>query len=291
MSKHDSRHLHLPGRHELGQNHLVDDRIIARVADLVRAEPPGPVLEYGAGDGALTEVLVTLGRSVTAVEIDPRRVRTLRTRFGDRADVVHADLLTHRPAGTGHHIVSNVPFHLTTPLLRRLLDAGDWRTATLLVQWEVARKRAGIGGTTMLTALWWPWYEFSLAGRVPAAAFRPRPAVDGGLLVMRRRAKPLVSESERDDYQRLVRAVFTGRGTGLRGILTRLGEARRVARWLREEGLSGGELPRRLTAHQWVRLFRTVGGPGPAPQRGGPDRRGRREEPPARLPHHGGRTS
>ncbi|APU12922.1 MULTISPECIES: 23S ribosomal RNA methyltransferase Erm [Actinoalloteichus] len=255
MSKHNPR---LPGRHELGQNHLVDDRVISRIAELIRAEAPGPVLELGAGDGALTNALISTGRSVTAVEIDPRRVQTLRRRFGDRAEVVHADLLTHQAACPGHHIVSNVPFHLTTPLLRRLLDLRDWRTAVLLLQWEVARKRAGVGGTTMLTALWWPWYEFTLAGRVPAAAFRPIPAVDGGLLIMRRRVESLAPGDERSDYQRLVRSVFTGRGTGLRGILTRLAPEPLVNRWLRSEGFTGAELPRRLSAEQWIGLYRVI---------------------------------
>ncbi|AOS61688.1 23S ribosomal RNA methyltransferase Erm [Actinoalloteichus hymeniacidonis] len=252
MSKNHPR---LPGRHELGQNHLVDKRVPTRIAELLREETPGPILEYGAGDGALTSALLTTGRDLTAIEIDPRRVRDLRRRFGSRAEVVHADLLTYRPATVGHHIVSNVPFHLTTPLLRKLLDADDWSSAILLLQWEVARKRAGVGGATMLTALWWPWYEFHLAGRVAATAFRPVPAVDGGVLIMRRRAAPLVAVAERAAYQRLVRSVFTGRGTGLRGILTRLAPPPSINRWLRAEGLTGGELPRRLTAEHWVSLY------------------------------------
>ncbi len=64
--------------------------------------------------------------------------------------VVHGDALRtrlDRPV-----VVGNLPFHLTTPILRRLLAAGGWTEAVLLTQWEVARKRAGVGGRTMLTA-------------------------------------------------------------------------------------------------------------------------------------------
>ena len=96
-----------------------------------------------------------------------------------------------------HHVVSNVPFGITTPLLRHLLDQRAWTTAVLMLQWEVARKRAAVGGTTLLTASWWPWYAFELAGRVPAAAFRPRPSVDAGILVLRRRDRPLLDDAER----------------------------------------------------------------------------------------------
>ena len=131
-----------------------------------------------------------------------------------------------------HHVIANVPFSLTTPLLRRLLQQNHWDTAVLLLQWEVARKRAGVGGTTMLTASWWPWYEFSLGKRVPAAAFTPMPTVDGGILIIRRRAVPLVPSELLKDYQYLVRQAFTGPGHGLRVILWRHFPDRIVDDWM-----------------------------------------------------------
>lgn len=94
---------------------------------------------------------------------------------------------------------------------------------------EVARKRAAVGGTTLLTASWWPWYEFALAGRVPARAFRPVPSVDGGLLVLRRRAAPLLED--RGAYQRFVRSAF-------------------------DRGRVDGQRPRDLDAGRWVAAFR-----------------------------------
>lgn len=241
------------GRHELGQNFLVDRRVVARLADLV---PPGPVLELGAGDGALTRQLAARPGDVTAVELDPGRVARLRRALGRRVRVVHADMLRFRPDGTypgDYQVVSNLPFGITTPLLRHLLGQRAWASAVLLVQWEVARKRAAVGGTTLLTASWWPWYEFALAGRVPSAAFRPRPGVDGGILVIRRRETPLVAPSARPAYQRLVRQAFSG---------DRLLPAVRPALpgaggWLSANGLDAAVRPRELTAQQWADLYET----------------------------------
>lgn len=205
----------LGGRHELGQNLLIDKRFPQSMTEILRHAPPHPVLELGAGNGAVTEALVAAGLPVTAVEIDPRAAVALRRRVAGRAEVVEADMLGFDYGPRPHHVVSNVPFGITTPFLRRLLPAKHWHTAVLLVQWEVARKRAAVGGTTLLTATWWPWYEFGLAARVPAAAFRPAPAVDGGILVIHRRGCPLVEVAERPGYQRLVREIFTGAGFGL----------------------------------------------------------------------------
>ncbi|GII53563.1 hypothetical protein Pth03_19520 [Planotetraspora thailandica] len=156
-------------------------------------------------------------------------------------------------------IVGNVPFHLTTPILRRLLPAGHWQAAVLLVQWEVARRRAGVGGASMLTASWWPWHEFELHRRVPARSFRPVPSVDGGLLTMTRRPVPLVGE--RGPYQEFVRQVFTGRGRGLGEILHRTGRIDRVAvrEWMRDAGVMPHALPKDLTAAQWASLWHQAG--------------------------------
>ncbi len=73
-------------------------------------------------------------------------------------------------------VVGNIPFHLTTPILRRLLSSATWQHAVVLTQWEVARKRAGVGGRTMMTAQAAPWFDFVLDSRVPAGCFTRGPA-------------------------------------------------------------------------------------------------------------------
>lgn len=244
------------GRHELGQNFLNHRPTIARIVRLVAATS-GPILELGAGDGALTRELARLGRPVTALELDPRRAdRVRRALPGVR--VVHADMLRH-PIGDGA-VVGNIPFHLTTPTLRRLLAARQWDAAVLLTQWEVARKRAGVGGGTMMTAQAAPWFEFTLEGRVAASCFTPAPSVDGGLLLIRRRSHPLVPLGERRAYESFVRAVFTGAGGSLTRVLRRAARASpaAVTRALAAAGVPRSLLPRGLSPAQWAALWSTL---------------------------------
>ena len=254
--RQDTRRPPIGGPHELGQNWLVDRRYPAEMADVLRHAPPYPVLELGAGNGALTEALLSIGQPVTAVELDPRRADQLRRKFAERARIVEADMLAYEFGRYPHHVASNVPFHLTSPLLRRLLRQSHWDTAVLLLQWEVARKRAAVGGTTMLTASWWPWFEFALGTRVPARAFAPMPSVDGGILVIRRRAVPLVAVDDRPGYQEFVRHTFTARGRGLSAILRRHLSERAVRTWMTEQDRSPRTLPRDLNADDWVALYR-----------------------------------
>jgi len=254
-------------RHELGQNFLADPRLIAAVQSLVRTGTSGPIIELGAGDGALTRPLARLGRPLTALEIDPRRARNLAVNL--RADkdadveVICADILRHRFPGTPHTIVGNIPFHLTTAIIRRLLAGHTWTCAVLIVQWEVARRRAGVGGASMLTATWWPWYDFRLVRRIPAASFRPVPSVDAGLMTMHRRLVPLVTEQRA--YQTFVKQVFQSPGRGLAETILRTGRVRRadLHAWLRRDRVPIRALPKDLTAEQWAELW-TLVGPAPA---------------------------
>lgn len=244
------------GRQERGQNFLADGSVATAMVDRIRRSPPRPVVDLGAGGGALTQALVRTGRPVTAVEIDPRRVRQLRQRFAGQAEVVRADMLAYDHGDGPYDIVSNVPFGITTPFLRHLMSRNGWRTAVVLLQWEVARKRAAVGRTTLLTASWWPWYEFALGSRVPASAFRPVPAVDGGVLAVERRPEPLVPVAERRAYQRFVRQIFGGHDL-MRSLSASVPRGA-VRRWMREERLPASVRPGGLTAAQWASLHRLV---------------------------------
>jgi len=250
MSQH-----HRPGAHELGQNFLRDHRIIQTIVRLA-ADGDGRLVEWAAGGGALTLPLAQLHRPLEAVEIDPKHLQRLRRTVPPHVCITKGDILRHAPPAEAWTLVSNVPFHITTPVLRRLLSLGRWDRAVLITQWEVARKRAGVGGTTQLTAQWWPWFTFTLVQRIPASAFSPRPSVDAGLLLIDRRTEPLLEV--RGDYQQWVAGIFNGRGRGIREILLRSGGVSQEAarQWCKEHAVSPSALPKTLTAEQWTSAYR-----------------------------------
>lgn len=248
------------GRHEHGQNFLIDRAVIATMTRLV-ADTDGPIIEIGPGRGALTRELHDLGRPLMAVEIDHASVRHLRERLPRTVRIEHADVLDRPLPADRRVVVGNLPFHLTTAILRKLLHEPTWQHAVLLVQWEVARRRAGVGGASMMTAQWWPWIEFDLHGRVPRTAFTPVPNVDGGIITMTRRSRPLVAVADGGRYRQLVHRVFTGRGRGIAAIVaiaTGVRDRRVVNAWATRAGVATSALPKDLTADQWASLFHTA---------------------------------
>lgn len=249
-----------PGPHELGQNFLHDPAVISRIVALV-AQTSGTIVEWGTGDGALTVPLAGLNRPLHGIEIDPAKAKRLGRRVGPHVCISQGDILRHAPPRAST-VVSNVPFHLTTPVLRHLLVNTAWARAILVVQWEVARKRAAVGGSTQLTAQWWPWYEFRLEARVPATCFSPMPSVDGGILRIDRRIAALLSPAERHNYQDWVKRIFSGRGRTLPEILAASGglSRRASAQFCRDQNLSQKAFPRDLTACQWIAAFEAGSG-------------------------------
>ncbi|WP_329621492.1 23S ribosomal RNA methyltransferase Erm [Streptomyces sp. NBC_01255] len=263
-------------RRELGQNFLQDDRAVRNLVRQVEGDGRH-VLEIGPGKGAITEELLHSFDTVTAVEMDPHWAAHIRRKFDrEKVTVFQGDFLDFRFPREIDTVVGNVPFGITTQILRRLLESTNWQSAALIVQWEVARKRAGRSGGSLLTTSWAPWYEFTLHDRVRATSFRPMPSVDGGILTIRRRPRPLLPESASRAFQQFAEAVFTGPGRGLAEILRRHIPKRTYRSLADRHGIPDGGLPKDLTLTQWIALFQ-ASQPGYAPGATG-----------ARMPAQGG---
>ena len=136
------------------------------------------VLDIGAGEGALTAHLVRAGARVVAVELNPRRAAVLRERFPG-ITVVHADATSVPLPGRPFRVVANLPYGISSSLLRTLLAPGSrLLAADLVLQRAVVRKYAS-----------GPARRFSLTVglALPRRAFLPPPHVDSAVLVIRRR--------------------------------------------------------------------------------------------------------
>ncbi len=228
------------------------------VAD-ARVETTDLVVELGAGTGRLTAPLAQRAREVRAVELDPALADQLRKRFQTLPNVavIEGDALRVHLPSEEFRVVANVPFGCTSEILRRLLD--DPRVplerADVIVQWGVALKRTACWPSTMLNVTRGAVYEFLLVRRLPARCFEPAPRVDAAVLSIRRRAAPLVPESEYEAFRALVAAGFQ---TGVRRAAAAHVSRRCVGQVAHELGFAPTAQGRELDLHQWVGLHRAV---------------------------------
>ncbi len=270
-------------RRVLSQNFLVDRRAIDTLVDGSGVAGGDLVIDIGAGNGLISQALARRGAKVVAIERDRALADRLRARFATwpAVTVVEADVLATPLPSEPFRVVANIPFGITTKILRRLLeDGGRLVRADVIVQAEVARKRGTGGRGTLLNACWEPWFEFAAGARIPATAFRPRPRVDAAVLIAARRDPPLLDPASRRDYTAFVTAAFEGARPTVASALAL--PRSRFAALAAELGFGVTALPSHLGVDQWVALFRASRTVSPAAARPPRPRRPAAAAPPSR---------
>jgi 16S rRNA (adenine1518-N6/adenine1519-N6)-dimethyltransferase len=201
----------------LGQ-HFLRPASVTRLLAVVDPKPDQSFLEIGPGGGALTVPLCARAQHVTAIEVDPVLAEALRRRAIPNLTVVEGDALETNlqalaPAGT--RLVGNLPYFISSPLLRRFLDLrGRVPDAHVMLQEEVARRIASPPGSKeygILSVLFALWADVTIVLRFPPGAFQPPPKVHSAVIRIRFRAGPAVVLTRPEAFAPLVAKAFTQR--------------------------------------------------------------------------------
>jgi 16S rRNA (adenine1518-N6/adenine1519-N6)-dimethyltransferase len=261
------RRLGLRPRKRLSQSFLVDRRVCATIARAAELTPTDAVLEIGPGLGVLTAELVRRAGRVTAVELDERLAAAIPELLDHprNLSVVRADALAIDPAvlvGGDYKVVANLPYHITSPLLRRLLEARPPpRLLVVMVQREVAERIvAPVGQLSYLTISVQLYAQARIVRTVPAAAFHPRPKVESAVLRLDVRPEPAVVAAAPGAFLRLVQAGFKQPRKQIRNSLAE-GLGRRPADLdapLRTAGIDAARRPQALSLQEWARLYEVM---------------------------------
>ncbi len=249
----------------LGQHWLNDPATLEAIVDEAELKPDDVVLEIGPGPGALTKYLVKRAREIVAVEFDERFARSLaQTVNASNLQVVHQDILKFdlTSLAAGYKVVANIPYYLTSNLLRVLSEsANPPATIILLIQKEVAeRVAAKPGQMSLLSVSVQLYYEPRLGVKVPALLFSPPPKVDSQVLVLQKREEQLFPSTSLQAILTVVRAGFSARRKTLLNSLSgglRLDKPV-VTQILTKAGLDPAKRPQELTLQDWHQLTLTI---------------------------------
>ena len=236
-----------------GQNFLRDARVLAAIADATGAGPEAPVLELGAGLGALTYHLLCRGGRVFAVERDREVAPLLREAlsWAERLEVVEADAAAidyaawRERLGAPVRVAGNLPYQIGSRILVSLADAHRHiESAVVMVQREVAERAIAAAGSRkygLLSVLVGRSLAGSVVRHVAPGAFHPRPKVDSTVLRLVPHGEAL--DPERDaQLVAAARAAFSARRKTVRNAIAGgLGVApSEVERALRAAGVDPG---------------------------------------------------
>ena len=206
----------------LGQNFLVEEKIVDTMIPQLNLNSQSIVLEIGPGLGALTEKLVALAKHVYAIEIDNRMCTILKETLGQHTNltIIHHDFLKFdfttwlKNIDTSHlSIVSNLPYYVTSAILNKLIfNAIPFSSLMVMMQKEVGKKLINpqLKEKSPLHVILDYQYNLSIVEYVSKNAYLPRPNIDSIVLKITPKTPKIKVHNEMFFYQ-LIKHLFQER--------------------------------------------------------------------------------
>jgi 16S rRNA (adenine1518-N6/adenine1519-N6)-dimethyltransferase len=247
----------------LGQNFLHDQNQLRRIAAAAELKPEDNILEIGPGLGPLTAFLVESGANVLAIERDRRLCECLEHAFPQSAKfkLLHDDALDYVKKNrdwAGWKLVANLPYSVASPILVELAGAAmpPERMVTTL-QLEVARRimadtdAEDYGLLTLLVTLSFKPLE---CFKIPSSCFFPEPEVDSACIVLNRRPQPLLKDTLRPAFVKIVKRGFSERRKMMFKLLKRDWPPAKLEQAFQTVGLSLQIRAEKVSLEQFVHL-------------------------------------
>ena len=277
----------------LGQNFLHDANQLRRIVKAAELQKTDQILEIGPGLGPLTELLLENAGEVLAIETDARLVEFLREQFPSISEgrvprapnsadaknqglaelappkftLLHADaleFLKREPRDwRDWKLVANLPYSVASPILVELAQTPQRpermvATLQLEVTWRLMAK-AGDDDYGVLTLLVQLDYEPREWFKIPAGCFFPAPDVDSACVVLIRRAQPLLPESQRATFVKIVKRAFSQRRKMMLKLLKQDWPEQKLKQLFQQLCIPPQERAEKLSLEQFVQLTEGLG--------------------------------
>lgn len=207
------------------------------------------VYDIGAGTGAITAALSQKAKFVVAIEVEPIAAAKLRENIDGKypnVEVIEKDFLDVELPARPYKIFSNIPFHLSSPIIHKITeDPNPPEAAYLIVQKQFARKLLPNydGFTGALGMMIGPTFGVRIRRPLKRSDYTPPPAVDTVLIEIKRREVPFIELQDMPKYRKFIEGCFS--------------DPKIFAKTPRVKvGLKEGIKPSEMKLHQWVELFK-----------------------------------
>jgi 16S rRNA (adenine1518-N6/adenine1519-N6)-dimethyltransferase len=250
---------------KLGQNFLVDERVVDKIVEAAAIAPGDTILEIGPGIGTLTQGLAEAGARVVAVELDRRLIEVLGKILDgyDNVRIIHGDILqfdiSREITEKSYKVVANLPYYITTPIIMQFLEQKlPVEVLVTMVQKEVAQRMVAPPGGKDYGALSVAVQYFTkpeIMFIVPPSAFIPPPAVESAVIRCTVRSEPPVQLHSEKTFFRVVKAAFAQRRKTLANSLKTGGfSPQDIAGMLSKAGIDGVRRGETLTLDEFAAL-------------------------------------
>jgi len=182
---------------KFSQNFLLDENIIKKIIDNSMIDNNTGVIEIGPGLGALTKELVKRAKKLIIYEIDEELIPYLQRFYGEikNSILLNKDILKADVEQDIHEyfkdvdrvvVISNLPYHITTPIIMKFLEeVKEIDSMVLMMRLEVAQRITSKPNTKDYNALSVIIQHQTIAKylfKVPKSVFYPQPNVDSAVV-------------------------------------------------------------------------------------------------------------
>jgi 16S rRNA (adenine1518-N6/adenine1519-N6)-dimethyltransferase len=248
----------------LGQSFLIDKKVLKKIVEVADLSKNDSVLEVGPGIGNLTIELAKKVKKVIAVEKDEKMVEILKERLKEKriknVEIVNEDILKFLPSfklRRSYKVVANIPYYLTSRLIRNLLEAKRRpKLIVLMIQKEVAQRICAKPPKMNLLAVSVQFYaKPEIVSFVSRNCFWPRPKVDSAIIKISNIKKQKPTKEEKLFFK-IVRAGFSHPRKQLINNLSKgLKKNKKIVKeWLLNCGISPDKRAENLSIEEWKRL-------------------------------------
>ena len=233
-----------------GQSFLINPKIYEKIIETSEIKKGEKVLEIGAGTGILTRYLIDAGADVVAVEKDRDLIPELK-KNAPEAEIIKGDILkTDLPNLKGYKIVANIPYYLTSRLIKTIFE--KWlkpKLIVLMVQHEIAKRITAKPPEMSMLSLSVQYYSKpKIVMKVGKGNFWPISEVDSAILKL----TPKEGVERNDKLFELAKKAFSGKRK-------KLGNTLKAYKEIFEKiGLDSNRRPETLTPEEWLKLAASI---------------------------------
>ena len=249
---------------KFGQNFLIDREFVSKITTAASLRKEDTVLEIGPGIGNLTQELAKNAKHVFAIEKDQAMITVLKetTKNYNNITIIHGDALEEKiPFAGPYKIIANLPYYITSPLIRKFLETTNQPTGIIvMVQKEVADRICAKTPKMNLLAVSVQFYAtVTLEALVPKEVFWPMPSVNSAIIKITPKNETLPCEPAL--FFRIVKAGFS---QPRKQLINNFSAHLQISRdatttWLLNNKIAPEQRAQTLTMDNWISLTQTFG--------------------------------
>lgn len=256
---------------KLGQNFLVDEKIIEEIIKAANISKKDLIIEIGPGIGSLTKSIIPNAGKTICIELDKKMANIISNRFKNEIEIINEDILkvdlkkiAEQNKDKNIKVVANLPYYITTPIIMKLLESNlELESITVMVQKEVAERVIAKPGDSLSGAITYTVYYYAIGTKitdVPNNSFIPKPEVTSQVIKLTLRKEPITYIENKERFFEIIKLAFMQRRKTLVNSLanSKIATKQKIEQILDELNIEKNIRAENLTMEQFAEIAKRI---------------------------------